>query len=84
MGEQNGNNGTRKIVPFYAMKLRDAVRPTCALRVKCYSCKHETVLDAVELIHLFGPLTSLAQIEKKTMRCTQCRSTFNSMQIEWL
>jgi len=67
-----------KIVPFYAMKLRDAVRPLARIVVTCWGCKRVTAPDLPELIGKFGPNTTLRDLERRTFRCTSCGGTSNS------
>jgi hypothetical protein len=76
--------GKNRVIPFYRMKLRDAVKSRALLHVTCWSYKRTGTLDVPQLIHKFGPLLSLRDLEKRTFRCTYCGGSANSIKVEWL
>ena len=68
MPEHNENG---RIMLFYAVRLRDLVRPRAALRVTCGFCKRTSELDVVDLGYARGPYTTLRTLEP-AFRCGQC------------
>jgi len=64
-------NKRRTVVPLYAAKLRDFVRPVGTFRVQCGACRRTAELDILELIARYGQHTSIKDVMKK-VRCSHC------------
>jgi hypothetical protein len=69
MGEQ-GKNTSGKIIPFYAVRLGDFVRPVGILVARC-RCGHISNLDVVALALRHGPETRLKDLAPR-LRCSRC------------
>ena len=76
----------RKILPFYAVRLKHLVTPRVMLEVTCRACRQRNErLDSVAIAFLAGPETYIGQLEPR-LRCQTCgRKGFASVGIaEWL
>jgi hypothetical protein len=83
MEEQSKNGRGRKIIPFYALRLRDLITAKASLRVQCGFCATESELDVVALVWKLGPDADIRGIEKR-LRCLKCRERGHSfMSLTW-
>ena len=60
-----------KVLPFYAVQLRDLVAPKAILHAECRICRHVGDLDPAELAFKLGPGTSVTAL-RKLLTCNGC------------
>jgi hypothetical protein len=83
MAEQKENKLERKIIPFYALRLRNLITAKASLRVQCRFCATESELDVVALVWKLGPDADIRGIEKR-LRCQKCRERGHSfLSLTW-
>jgi hypothetical protein len=68
--EQNRNN--RKVLPFYALRLENLVRPRADLTVSCKTCGHEAVFPVIPVLIARGAKASMKDLER-AFRCENCK-----------
>jgi hypothetical protein len=61
-------NTAWKILPFYAVQLRDLVAPKAILHAECRICRRVGDLDPLELAWKLGPQTSAGGLQR-LLRC---------------
>lgn len=62
MGQKE--NTPAKILPYYAVTLRDLVAPKAILHAECRICRRVGDLDPAELAFKLGPGTSATALQK--------------------
>ena len=68
---EHKENTRRKVLPFYAVRLRDLTAPRAILHAECRICRRVGDLDPVELAFKLGPDTSARDLQK-LLKCKGC------------
>ncbi len=62
----------RSLIPFYALRVRDLIRPLADVEVTCQACRHSARIEVIALLASAGPEINVRQLEKR-LRCESCQ-----------